>query len=98
MAKRPTKRVKATATDAVSGMRSVIDSAEELLETLREEQGPAVERMREKVSATIENARDRLSEVDVPELASGAIDSTVVFVRSDPWRAVAIGALGLLAV
>jgi ElaB/YqjD/DUF883 family membrane-anchored ribosome-binding protein len=36
--------------------------------------------------------------LDVPEIASDAIDSTVGFLRSDPWRTVAIGALAVLAV
>ena len=97
MATRPTNKAKATAANTLSGIQNLIDSAQELLETLRDEQGPAVERLREKVSKTIDSAHKRLNELDVPELASDAIDNTMGFVRGDPWRAVAIGAFALLA-
>jgi ElaB/YqjD/DUF883 family membrane-anchored ribosome-binding protein len=98
MAKRRSKQVKQTVADSASGLQNVIDSAQELLENLRDQQGAAVDRVREKISETIKNAQSRLGELDVPEIAADAIDSTVGFLRSDPWRTVAIGALALLAV
>ena len=96
-----TKRARQTkkkVSEAASGLQDLIDSAEELLESVKEQQGAAAEKLRKKISETLENARARLSQVDVPEFASDAVDSTVGFLRSDPWRTVAIGALAVLAV
>jgi ElaB/YqjD/DUF883 family membrane-anchored ribosome-binding protein len=98
MAKRTTKQAKEPVADAATGLQDVIDTAEELLESLRDQQGAAVELLRAKVSASIANARERIGELDVPVLASDAMDSTVAFLRSDPWRSVAIGALAALAI
>jgi ElaB/YqjD/DUF883 family membrane-anchored ribosome-binding protein len=83
--------------DAASGLQDLIESAEELLENIRDEQGAAVDRLRDKISASVSNARDRLADMDVPEVASQAYDSTIGFLRRDPWRAVAICALAVLA-
>jgi ElaB/YqjD/DUF883 family membrane-anchored ribosome-binding protein len=98
MASKRAKQSKKKVSDAASGLQDLIDSAEGLLDSVKDQQGVAAERMREKISETVENARTRLSELDVPEIASDAIDSTVGFLRSDPWRTVAIGALAVLAV
>ena len=84
--------------DNASGLQDVIDSAEEFLESVRDQQGAAVDRLRERVSATMGAARDRLKKLDLPEAASDAMDSTADFLRSDPWRTVAIGALAALAI
>jgi ElaB/YqjD/DUF883 family membrane-anchored ribosome-binding protein len=98
MTKRTTKHAKKAVADSASGLQHVIDSAEDLLESLRDQQGEAVDHLRARISTTIQNARDRIGELDVPELASEAVDSTLGFVRRDPWRSVAIGALAALAV
>jgi ElaB/YqjD/DUF883 family membrane-anchored ribosome-binding protein len=82
---------------AASELQGMIDSAEELLESLHDQQGAAVDRLREKISATVSNARNRLADLDVPELAADAYETTVGFLRRDPWRTVAIGALAVLA-
>lgn len=57
-----------------------------------------VAQLREKLSDTINKTRDPLEEFDAQEAASEAINTTVGFVRNDPGRAVAIGALALLTV
>lgn len=98
MAKRTTKQARKAVADSATGLQHVIDSAEELLESLRDQQGAAVDQLRAKVSSTVKDARRSLDELDIPELASDAVDSTVGFVRRDPWRSVAIGALAALAV
>jgi ElaB/YqjD/DUF883 family membrane-anchored ribosome-binding protein len=98
MATKRAKQSKKKVSEAASGLQDLIESAEGLLESVKDQQGAAAEKLREKVSETVENARTRLSELDVPEMASDAIDSTVGFLRSDPWRTVAIGALAILAV
>jgi ElaB/YqjD/DUF883 family membrane-anchored ribosome-binding protein len=98
MATKRAKQSKKKVSAAASGLQDLIDSAEELLESMKEQQGAAAEKLREKISETLENARGRLSQLDVQEIASDAVDSTVGFLRSDPWRTVAIGALAVLAV
>ena len=98
MAKRTTRQARKAVAVSATGLQHVIDSAEELLGSLRDQQGAAVDQLRAKVSATVNNARGRLEELDIPELASDAVDSSVGFVRRDPWRSVAIGALTALAV
>lgn len=98
MTSKRARQSKKKASEAASGLQDLIDSAEELLESMKEQQGVAAEKLREKIAATLENARARLSQFDVPEIASDAVDSTVGFLRSDPWRTVAIGALAVLAV
>lgn len=97
----PTKRAEKTknkVADAAYGLQDLIENAEDLLESVKDQQGAAAEKLREKVSETVQSARTRLSQLDVPELTSGAVDSTVGFLRSDPWRTVAIGTLAVLAI
>jgi len=84
--------------ESAAGLQGVIDSADEMLESLRDEQGEAVDRLRTRVAASVQSARERLQSLDVPELAGDAIDSAAGFLRSNPWRTVAIGALATLAV
>jgi ElaB/YqjD/DUF883 family membrane-anchored ribosome-binding protein len=98
MASRRAKQLKKKVSASASGLYDLIDSAEELLESIKDQKSAAAENLREKVSQTVDSARTRLSELDVPEMASNAIDNTAGFLRADPWRAVAIGALALLAV
>ena len=84
---------------AASGLQQLIDAAEEMLEDLRGQSGAAVEAMREKVSASAEAARERLAELgpQLSDAASDALESSKTFVRNDPWRAVALGALAYIA-
>jgi ElaB/YqjD/DUF883 family membrane-anchored ribosome-binding protein len=97
MATKHAKQTKKKVADAASGLQDLIESAEDLLESVKDQQGAAAEKLREKVSETVQSARTRLSQLDVPEMASDAADSAVGFLRSDPWRTVAIGALVVLA-
>jgi ElaB/YqjD/DUF883 family membrane-anchored ribosome-binding protein len=97
MAKRRAMQATNSVDNAASGLQEFIDSAEDLLEGLQDQQGVAVERLRAKVSATISSARERLADTDVSEMASEAYDNTVGFIRQDRWRAVAVGALAILA-
>ncbi|MFZ0501750.1 MAG: DUF883 family protein [Steroidobacteraceae bacterium] len=98
MAKRATKQTKATIGDTAAGLQTVIDSAEELLESLRDQHGAAVDQLRAKLSATIKSTRERLGEAEVPELAAVVLGSTLRFLRRDLWRSVALIALAALAV
>ena len=84
---------------AASGFQQLIDAAEEMLEDLKGQSGAAVEAMRERVSATAQSARERLTELgpQISDAASDALESSATFVRNDPWRAVALGALAYIA-
>jgi len=99
MAKRETRRVRRAGSASASALHDLIETAEELLESLQDQPGAAVQALREKISATLEMGRRRLAalEPDIREAAADALESTVGFVRRDPWRAVAIGALAALA-
>jgi ElaB/YqjD/DUF883 family membrane-anchored ribosome-binding protein len=83
MASKRARQSKKKVSEAASGLQDLIDSSEELLESMKEQQGVAAEKLREKITATLENARARLSQLDVPEIASDAVDSTAGFLRSD---------------
>jgi ElaB/YqjD/DUF883 family membrane-anchored ribosome-binding protein len=92
-------RAKSAAAGAAAGLQDLIDSADELLADLQHQQGAAVEALRQRMTATVAAARRKLEEIapDIKAAAGEALDTTVGFVRRDPWRAVAIGALTLLA-
>jgi ElaB/YqjD/DUF883 family membrane-anchored ribosome-binding protein len=87
------------AAGAAAGLRDLIDSADELLADLQHQHGAAVQSLREKVMTTVAAARRKLDEIapDIKAAAGETLDSAIGFVRRDPWRAVAIGALTLLA-
>jgi ElaB/YqjD/DUF883 family membrane-anchored ribosome-binding protein len=96
---RAEKRAKSARSHAAAGLQDLIDTADELLEDLQDQQGAAVEALRAKVGQTVGTARRKLEGLapEIKEAASETIDSAVGFVRRDPWRAVALGALTLLA-
>jgi ElaB/YqjD/DUF883 family membrane-anchored ribosome-binding protein len=98
MTKHKARQAKRAIADSASGLQDLIDSAEDLLESVRDQPGEVADQLRSKVSSTLKSARARLDKVDVQEMASDTFDSTVGFLRSDPWRTVAIGALAVLAV
>jgi len=81
------------------GLQELIDSAEALLEELRDAKDPAVETLRAKLRRTVKSASSRLQSFrpDMSELTSQTVQSTMSFVRRDPWRAIALGALAVVA-
>jgi ElaB/YqjD/DUF883 family membrane-anchored ribosome-binding protein len=48
------------------------------------------------VEHTASGLQDLIDSTEVSEMASDAYDNTVGFIRQDPWRTVAIGALAAL--
>lgn len=84
--------------ESASGLQGIIDSADELLESLRDQQGEAVDQLRTRVAANVKSARERLRSLEVPELAGDAIDRAAGFFRASPWRMVAIGAVAAVAI
>jgi ElaB/YqjD/DUF883 family membrane-anchored ribosome-binding protein len=73
----------------------LLDSANELLDSIRDESGPAAERLRSKLGDTIDAASEHLESLrdDASDVGQQALESTLRFVRRDPWRAIALGAL-----
>jgi len=80
-------------------LEDLIESVEALLEDLKDQKGAAAEKLRTRAWATVKSARRRLAEVspEVGEIAARTLRGTATFVRRDPWRAVAIGALAVVA-
>ena|ERR1700761_3073742 len=89
---------KKTVSEAASSLQEVIDSAEDVLDDVKDQSGDAVDRLRKKLTAAISNAQSKLEDLDVTGSVSEAYDNTLGYVRADPWRAVAIGAVAALAI
>jgi ElaB/YqjD/DUF883 family membrane-anchored ribosome-binding protein len=85
--------------DLGEGLQELINSAEALLEELRDAKDPAVETLRSRLKRTVKGASSRLQDFrpDMRELTSQTVENTMSFVRRDPWRAIAIGALAVVA-
>jgi len=98
MTTRTAKQAKQAVAESASALQGVIDSADEFLESLRDQQGEAVDRLRTRIAANVQSARRRLDNLDVPELAGDAFESTAGAVRRHPWRTLAIGAIAALTV
>ena len=85
------------ANDGVAGddLRDLIEQAEDMLHSLRDQTGEAAERLRERVEATVKSARKRLAslEGDARQLTEQAAASADEYVRGNPWAAVAIAAV-----
>jgi len=75
-------------------LNRIIQQAEELLKTLGEEGGAAVEAVRHRVLRTVSQAKGRLAEAStrVRGAANDAAQSTDVYVHNNPWKSVAYGA------
>ena len=81
-------------------LNRVITQAEELLKTLGEEGGAAVEAVRQRVLRTVGQAKVRLAETGerVRGAANEAARVTDTYVHDNPWRAIAYGAAAGAAV
>lgn len=102
MAKRATKKQRQLNEDAAAtatGLRDLIESADGLLESVKGQSGEAADILRQKVSATAEEARERLADLGaaIGGIPNGALETARVFIREDPWRAAALAALGYIA-
>jgi len=76
-------------------LEELIQSAGELLDSLNEQRGDAVDGLRTRATRNIENARRRLADLkpQVQESAAEAARAAVGFARRNPWSAAAIGTL-----
>ena len=75
-------------------LNRIVLQAEELLKTLGEEGGAAVEAVRERVLRTVSQAKVRLVDAStrVRGAANTAAKATDQYVQSNPWKAIAYGA------
>ena len=75
-------------------LNRIVTQAEELLKTLGEEGGAAVEAVRQRVLRTVNQAKVRLADAGtrVRGAASNAAQSTDVYVHNNPWKSIAYGA------
>src|SRR5205085_2842807 len=83
----------------IRSLQGLIDSAEQLMEEIKDQHEPAIAEVRSRASATLKAARARLSLLQ-PEIAPfrrKALRATGRFVRRDPWRATAVTSLFVLA-
>jgi ElaB/YqjD/DUF883 family membrane-anchored ribosome-binding protein len=83
-----------------SEMESLIQSASDLLESLNDQRGDAVEALRSRATRNIESARRRMAalEPQVREGATQAARAAAGFARRNPWSTVAIGTVILASV
>ena len=90
-----TKQIPSPNTD----FEDVVETAEELLNTIGDGGGRVVDDLKAKVRETLANARTRLREAgEVARDAAGTVaGETAAYVRGNPWAAVAVaGTLGLI--
>ena len=75
-------------------LNRIVLQAEELLKTLGEEGGAAVEAVRERVLRTVSQAKVRLTDASsrVRGAANTAAKATDQYVHSNPWKSIAYGA------
>jgi ElaB/YqjD/DUF883 family membrane-anchored ribosome-binding protein len=92
---RAERRVERAGVTATAALQDLINGADELLQNLRRQKGAAVHGLRDRASGTIWAARKRMP--NLRDAAGDSVDSSVGFMRREPWRVVALGALALLA-
>jgi ElaB/YqjD/DUF883 family membrane-anchored ribosome-binding protein len=81
-------------------LNRIVTQAEELLKTLGEEGGAAVEAVRQRVLRTVSQAKVRLADASarVRGAANEAAKSTDRYVHDNPWKSIAYGAAAGAAV
>jgi ElaB/YqjD/DUF883 family membrane-anchored ribosome-binding protein len=75
-------------------LNRVITQAEELLKTLGEEGGAAVDAVRQRVARTVNQAKVRLADAStrVRGATTAAARATDSYVQENPWKSIAYGA------
>jgi ElaB/YqjD/DUF883 family membrane-anchored ribosome-binding protein len=80
---------------ASNELQALLSSSEELLESLSDQSGEAVEDLRAKLTTSIERAKQRLAG-PAEAVSSGALeaaDAAQSYVERNPWKSLAIGTL-----
>jgi ElaB/YqjD/DUF883 family membrane-anchored ribosome-binding protein len=85
---------------AVIELNRIVAQAEELLKTLSEEGGAAVDAVRARVLRTVNQAKARLADAGtrVRGAANDAARVTDTYVQQNPWKSIAYGAAAGAAV
>ena len=75
-------------------LNRVVSQAEELLKTLGDEGGAAIEAVRQRVQRTVNVAKLKLADASTRarSAANTAAQATDTYVHDNPWKAVAYGA------
>lgn len=81
-------------------LNRIVTQAEELLKTLGEEGGAAVDAVRARVVRTVNQAKVRLADAGtrVRGAANDAAKATDTYVQENPWKSIAYGAAAGAAV
>ena len=81
-------------------LNRIVTQAEELLKTLGEEGGAAVDAVRARVVRTMAQARGRIADASqrVRGAANDAAKATDTYVQNNPWKSIAYGAAAGAAV
>ena len=81
-------------------LNRIVAQAEELLKTLGEEGGAAVDAVRQRVLRTVSQAKVRLADAGtrVRGAANDAAKATDTYVHDNPWKSIAYGAAAGAAV
>jgi len=81
-------------------LNRIVAQAEELLKTLGEEGGAAVDAVRARVLRTVSQAKVRLADAGtrVRGAANDAAKATDTYVQNNPWKSIAYGAAAGAAV
>lgn len=85
---------------AVHELKALLASSEDLLESLGDQSGEAVEKLRERLTAAVVKAKQRLGNPAsaVSSAAEGAADSARSYVTRNPWTVLAIGTVAGVAI
>ena len=88
------------AESTVTELNRIVAQAEELLKTLGEEGGAAVEAVRQRVLRTVGQAKVRIADAStrVRGAANDAAQVTDHYVHTNPWKSIAYGAAAGAAV
>jgi ElaB/YqjD/DUF883 family membrane-anchored ribosome-binding protein len=88
------------AESTVIELNRIVAQAEELLKTLGEEGGAAVEAVRQRVLRTVSQAKVKLADTTARArtAANDAAESTDKYVQDNPWKSIAYGAAAGAAV
>lgn len=89
-----------SAESTVIELNRIVAQAEELLKTLGEEGGAAVEAVRQRVLRTVSQAKVKLADAStrVRGTANEVAEGTDRFVHANPWKSIAYGAAAGAAV
>ena len=80
--------------ETMAQLSRTVAQAEDLLRALGDESGQAIDAMRERVTTTLRDARQRLAggATQARNVAENTMTRADAYVHANPWRAVAIGA------